>query len=187
MARGTLGLTSSITSPSGVETTIEFEDAPAGTRITACGHQTDAYYQLSCNGSIIIPFEVTEAGSYALELIAAGEQYGDEPISIELSIVDSASGKPALKRQIQDLHQQLLGESLTTDDPEVEATYALLLESYETRKARGVTNVNQFPVETCPNHQWRISDLDGSDPTYMVGTWINVLTYLMTDFRFLHE
>ena len=187
MARGTLGLTSSITSPSGVETTIEFEDAPAGTRITACGHQTDAYYQLSCNGSIIIPFEVTEAGSYALELIAAGEQYGDEPISIELSIVDSASGKPALKRQIQDLHQQLLGESLTTDDPEVEATYALLLESYETRKARGVTNVNQFPVETCPNHQWRISDLDGSDPTYMVGAWINVLTYLMTDFRFLHE
>ncbi len=176
-----------ITSPSGVETTIEFEDAPAGTRITACGHQTDAYYQLSCNGSIIIPFEVTEAGSYALELIAAGEQYGDEPISIELSIVDSASGKPALKRQIQDLHQQLLGESLTTDDPEVEATYALLLESYETRKERGVTNVNQFPVETCPNHQWRISDLDGSDPTYMVGAWINVLTYLMTDFRFLHE
>ena len=85
------------------------------------------------------------------------------------------------------MHQQLLGESLTTDDPEVEATYALLLESYETRKERGVTNVNQFPVETCPNHQWRISDLDGSDPTYMVGAWINVLTYLMTDFRFLHE
>ena len=105
----------------------------------------------------------------------------------ELSIVDKVSGEPALKRQIQDLHQLLLGETLTTDDPEVEATYALLVESYTTRKESGVTHVNQWPLESCPNHQWRLSDLDGSDPTFMVGAWINVLTYLMTDFRFLHE
>lgn len=142
---------------------------------------------MSCNGSITIPFEVAEAGDYTFELIGAGEQYGDEAVRVELSIVDNASGEPALKRQIQDLHQKLLGETLTTDDPEVEATYALLLESYETRKERGLSRVNQWPVESCPNHQWRLSHLDGSDPTYMVGAWINVLTYLMTDFRFLHE
>ena len=176
-----------ITSPSGMEAVIEFEEAPQGTRITGCGHHTDTYHQLSCNGSIIIPFEAAEAGNYTLELIGAGEQYGDEPVRVELSIVDKVSGEPALKRQIQDLHQLLLGETLTTDDPEVEATYALLVESYRTRKESGVTHVNQWPLESCPNHQWRLSDLDGSDPTFMVGAWINVLTYLMTDFRFLHE
>ena len=132
-----------------MEAAIEFEECR---RSRHPNHRVAAtiqtpYHQLSCDGSIIIPFEVAEANNYTLELVGAGEQYGDEPVSIELSIVDSASGEPALKRQIQDLHQLLLGETSQQMTQEVEATLrtnSRILQ--KARKESGVTHVNQFPA-----------------------------------------
>jgi hypothetical protein len=120
-------------------------------------------------------------------LVAAGEQYGDEPVKVALALTHSDSGEPSLKAQIIDLHHQLLGEVLTIDHEEITATYDLLQDSFMSRKSNGLNRVDEWPNQSCPNHAWRDTNLDGHDPSYMIGSWINVLTYLMTDFRFLHE
>ena len=64
-------------------------------------------HSMSIEGFFKIPIDHLQMSAEFVKDIR--EQYGDEPVSIELSIVDTASGEPALKRQIQDLHQQLLG------------------------------------------------------------------------------
>jgi hypothetical protein len=46
----------------------------------------------------------------------------------------------------------------------------------------------QWPDQYCNNQNWQRSPhLDGSDSTRMKGVWMTLLTYFMTDFRFLHE
>ena len=176
-----------LVAPDGTETIIEFESPPSGTQINGCGHTSAAYHQLSCNGNIEIPIPISVSGSYAIRLVAAGEQYGDEPVKVALALTHSDSGEPRLKAQIVDLHHQLLGEVLTIDHEEITATYELLQDSFVSRKSEGLNRVDEWPNQSCPNHAWRDTNLNGEDPSYMKGSWINVLTYLMTDFRFLHE
>jgi len=100
-----------------------------------------------------------------------------------------------IRANIQYLHARILGEELDIADPEIDRTYALFLETWE----EGAANVaagkeNAWLSWWCmarvdPNTQAELPmDQQISDDTgYTVRAWMAVITYLLSDYRFLYE
>jgi len=101
----------------------------------------------------------------------------------------------AIRVNIQYLHWRLLGERLEIDDAEIDRTYALFLEVWRDGK-RGI-DLGEYPVGlpgecravTDFYSQQPLSDAERieNDPSYTIRAWIAVLSYLLSDYRFLHE
>ena len=175
--------------PDSSRSVFEAEALPPGTRIDGCGHQTADYYQLSCNGTIAIPWKVTVAGDYLLKLYARGEQFGPDPVKMGLTVnAPLTSARNAnIMQQLQALHQQMLGETLALDALELEYSYELVEAAFAYRSTLDSAGLSQWPDQQCSNQNWRNSQLDTTDSTLMKGVWVTLITYFMTDFRFLHE
>ena len=101
----------------------------------------------------------------------------------------------AIRVNIQHLHWRLLGEKLELTDPEIDRTYALFLEVWRDGK-RGI-GLGEYPVALPGGCQantdfWTGQSLGDAeriqnDPTYTIRAWMAVLTYMLSDYRFLHE
>ena len=101
----------------------------------------------------------------------------------------------AIRANIQHLHWHLLGEELELNDPEIDRTYALFLEVW--RDGRRGLAVGEYEVQLPGPCQadvdfWSDQPLSGvesieNDPTYSIRAWMAVMTYLLSDYRFLHE
>ena len=105
-------------------------------------------------------------------------------------------GSRTIREKLVYLHEKMLGETLTTSDAEIEASYQLLVDSWQDRlnfiEERGDW-AWAWPEENCQfylSEQWEAEDgigNRGNDPTGMKNTWMSMLIYLMTDFSYLHE
>jgi hypothetical protein len=95
-----------------------------------------------------------------------------------------------IKKNIQYLHQLFLDEDLEVSDPEIERTYQLFLDTWHELSQSGNTDI----VWDCSG---RWNPIDGSDlpddvqikddPNYTLRSWMAVMTYLMSDYKFLYE
>lgn len=116
---------------------------------------------------------------------------GQEPIT-EGSIAD-------IKKNIQYLHEHILGESLSINDPEIEATYQLFYNTYiegKDRIANGLEDRNLlYECRMLHNPETFIDlsddghaedDIDNDD-NYVIRSWSAVVTYLLSDFKFVYE
>ncbi|WP_437787339.1 DUF1588 domain-containing protein [Sorangium sp. So ce1097] len=106
----------------------------------------------------------------------------------------------AIKKNIQHLHKRVLGESLEAGDPELERTYKLFLETWEEGKA-GMAKaegeegrLSRSLPGACQvnNDYWTRQALPEAerltrDENYTVRAWMSVMTYLLSDFRFLYQ
>ena len=112
---------------------------------------------IECSGSIQIPWSVTVTGDYLIKLSAAGEQYGPDPVKIGLALTAALPNtqNEKIKQQLQTLHQQLLGETLALDDPELAYSYELVEEAFAYRSTLDNPNLNQWPAQQCNNQNWR--------------------------------
>jgi len=116
-----------------------------------------------------------------------------------LEPLDTASIQK-IKENIVHLYKQILGETHTSDSAEVERTYQLFYQSYVDGKARvdsgdardrlnsgcsvqrdPVTNQNLFDADR------RDTDLVYYDRAYVIRAWSAVITYMLSDFKFLYE
>jgi len=96
-----------------------------------------------------------------------------------------------IRRNIQYLHQRLLGESLLLEDPEIERTYQLFLKTWRELHAAGSTSLpydcqgrwNRETGDPLPAAQIVVTE----DKYYTVQSWMAVLTYLLLDYKFLEE
>lgn len=95
-----------------------------------------------------------------------------------------------IKNNIQYLHQLVLGEKLELDDPEIERTYQLFLDTWHELSLSGDTGLS----DECAGRRDKITgkDLDQSvqindDKTFAVRSWMAVMTYLLSDYKFLYE
>ncbi|WP_052548018.1 DUF1588 domain-containing protein [Enhygromyxa salina] len=101
----------------------------------------------------------------------------------------------AIRVNIQHLHWRLLGEQLEIDDPEIDRSYALFLEVWRDGK-RGLA-LGEYPV-ALPNQCQATRDFWSDQPladaeritndsSYTIRAWMAVMTYMLSDYRFLHE
>jgi len=95
-----------------------------------------------------------------------------------------------IKTNIQYLHEVLLDEKLDINDPEIERTYQVFLDTWRELEQSGNTNMTY----DCTG-QWDPStgmDLPMAvqitkDPDFTIRSWQAVTAYLMSDWRFLYE
>jgi len=113
---------------------------------------------------------------------------------IDRTVTPTSSGGPdLLKEKLQALHSSLLGEELALDSTELTESYDLLVTLWQDRQSRNATkrawNVSDEFACKFPEggESYSISSDEAEDPNYMLGTWITMLVYFMTDFSYLHE
>ncbi len=101
----------------------------------------------------------------------------------------------ATKANIQFLHQHILGEEISIDDPEIETTYQLFFETWQESKAQVASEeISRFLPGSCRGERDLITDEEfpeeqriREDREGTVRAWMAVVTYLLADYRFLHE
>lgn len=113
-----------------------------------------------------------------------------------------AASAQALRSNIQFLHQRLLGEFLSINDPEIDRTYRLYLDLWKNGRSGMAAEVpegeeNPYPQQLsgacqATSNYWTGEELpEGrqvvSDENYTIRAWMGVVTYLLQDYRFLHE
>ena len=167
-----------------------------------CGNPNGSRFLLWSNCTISIPFSADLDGKHTVSVVAYGDQAGPDAPHLAVSVNDSnpgagvSNGAKEAKAVIVNLHERLLGESLSIDDPEIQATYQLLVDSWLARQSwiadRG-TSAYSWPDEICKyyldEHHAEgtgIASRD-ADPSGMKSSWQSVVAYLMTDFNYLHE
>jgi hypothetical protein len=105
----------------------------------------------------------------------------------------------AIKKNIQYLHERILGEKLPEGHPELERTYQLFLETYR-EGVKGMSDPAQkanYPEAldyACQvqNDFWTRAELPDEDkltqdPNYVIRSWMAVTTYLLSDYAFIYE
>lgn len=103
----------------------------------------------------------------------------------------------AIRANAVHLHEQLLGESLDEDDPEITRTVGLYEALVIDGKARmddpnapmSTTLMTQCQAVVHPTtgEPLPIEEQLTEDPEYVVRAWMGVVTYLLGDYRFLYE
>ena len=106
----------------------------------------------------------------ASDLYGAGPLF---PVADQNDTPDTGPGETAIRQNIVHLHTYLLGEDFGANDAEVDATYQLFLDV----RALG---------ETAIPSQCRGGG-DSSDSNGTVLPWMAVVTYMLSDYRFLYE
>jgi hypothetical protein len=123
-------------------------------------------------------------------------------------VPESAPGSPTpagdsvqrIRRALQHLHERVLGETLALDDPELDRSYALFLDTWRegvsaaaASKQSGKTASNDLP-SPCRARVDLVTGADlpqqsriDSDPNHTIGAWMAVMTYLLSDYKFLYE
>jgi hypothetical protein len=149
------------------------------------------------NGFVSIPVELATSGAHTITVSAWAQQAGPEAarMAVELSGTtpwSNTAGERALKEKLVELHYRFLGEQRLASDAEIEASYRLLVETWQARNARGIGWYPDWENENCSlrEEEWEwlnAIEENGLDSNNMMGSWTSVLIYLMTDFRFLHE
>ncbi len=100
-----------------------------------------------------------------------------------------------IKKNIQYLHKHILGEDLGLNDPEIDATYKLFYDTYMEGKERVYNSTEDRRLLTeCrmyydPHTFKRLDSIDEItyDDHYVIRAWSAVITYLLSDFKFLYE
>jgi len=103
---------------------------------------------------------------------------------VELSSLPTNS-ESAIRSNIQHLHSTLLGEELSNDDAELDATYALFSAVWNARIAANKGSSVSSQSELCLT--LNIASPVLSDPNQTLRSWAAIVNYLIRDYKFIHE
>ena len=100
-----------------------------------------------------------------------------------------------IRQNIQYLHLRILGEDLPLEHPEIQASYDLFYDVWkEGRAAVAEDRIDDFLPSNCraesdfyTGNAFPEERRVRQDPRYIVRAWMAVVTYLLTDYRFLYE
>jgi hypothetical protein len=114
----------------------------------------------------------------------------------QVDVADTPATAPdKIKANIRYLHQHVLGEALAEGSAELERTYSLFhetwLEGSQKVTAKTAGNTPAWPCRGRWNRLTGVELPEGQrledDKNYTIRAWMAVLTYLFSDYRFLHE
>ncbi len=107
----------------------------------------------------------------------------------------------AIKKNIQYLHSALLGENLELSSPEIDATYQLFLSTWQLGNTM-LANPDDYEPEPSTYLEWTcraLWDRENNDQgledeariyrdeNYVIRSWMSVMTYLLSDYRYIYE
>ena len=129
--------------------------------------------------------------AFAREFRAADTQNEDYPTVQALRFMGRQINERTNGRhEVKVFHSRLLGESLPDGDPEIERTFDLFLKTHRELKQAKSTDLPYDCQGRFDREQWvnlpqgRIIDRDNYNT---IRPWMAVMTYLLADYRFVHE
>ena len=173
----------------------------------------DGYELNYCLGWVDVPVSIPAEGNYAIDVVAFQMAAGAEPARLEIAVEshgDSSRGARAIKGKLVELHETLFGVTMSADSTDIETTYELFREVWERKRK---TEGSHFDGSECDisdalyfegitddaweYNRWGDSDIserawdhfhriDRSDPFHVARTWVVVLAYLLSDYRYLY-
>ncbi|MBL9100733.1 MAG: DUF1588 domain-containing protein [Myxococcales bacterium] len=101
----------------------------------------------------------------------------------------------AILANIQHLYEHVLGERYDLDDPEIQEVKNLYVNIWRTGRNAVVAGTESADLAgpcRATNDYWTGKDLPEeqrvtADPNYTIRAWMGVLTYMLSDYKFLHE
>lgn len=105
------------------------------------------------------------------------------------------AGDAMIRANVMHLHEQLLGESLHEDDPEIDRTVELFMAVYDNGRAQLSTGTASpelpAPCQAVNDRATGMPLPAGSeiitDPDFTIRAWMATVAYLLGDVRFLYE
>ena len=91
-------------------------------------------YKFWGNCSLEILVEIPVSDDYTIEVAAFQDRAGDDPARLEVSVesdIDTSKGARAIRSKLVELHEKLLGVTVTVDSPDVEAAFQLFVEVWK--------------------------------------------------------
>ncbi len=101
----------------------------------------------------------------------------------------------AIKANLQYLHKHVLGEQLELNDPQIDKSYALFVDIWKDGRdgiKAGTYDANLPGNCRSESDWWTGNPLPderkiSADPDYTIRAWMGVMTYMLSDYRFLYE
>ncbi|HEY0960820.1 MAG TPA: hypothetical protein VGE69_00510 [Pseudomonadales bacterium] len=207
--------TISVRGPDGRVTTMTGSSATHG---SCAAPAANGSLKLHATCTAQYPFTANVAGTYTITARVAAEQSVDDPVLAGVNIEsDTAApdtrGALVLKQKLVELHHVLLGHTLTIDSPELLASYDLLLQTWQQRRAGGfaprllgtaracnwaddIGFIATLPYPGQPlqtNGRYDVAAIERwlaprtQDAMYMQQSWVVVMAYLLSHYDYLHE
>jgi hypothetical protein len=113
-----------------------------------------------------------------------------------VAVTDTPATAPdKIRANIRYLHAQVLGEDLPEGSPELERTFALFNETWLEGTAKvAAKTLGANPPYNCRGRWDRTTGVElpegqrlEDDKNYTIRSWMAVVTYLLSDYRFLYE
>ena len=115
---------------------------------------------------------------------------------VQLDTVPEAGGNPVpanaalIRENIVAMHRLILGETLRVDDPEVDRTFTLFLETWRETRVPAM-NMNNLGCDATINPitgvALEMSERITEDTNGTIRAWMAVLSYLFQDYKFLYQ
>ena len=179
-----------------------------------CNRPREDSFKLSCEGWLDVPVSIPVDGEYLIDVVAWQDAGGDDPARLEISVESEGGvsrGATAIRDKLVELHERLYGVPVAADSPDVEAAFQLFFEIWDRKRrsegerfdegVRCAVEDDLF-LEGIADDTWeysnwgdsRLSDRgrdlidrsDRRDPNHAARTWVVVLAYLLTDYRYLY-
>ncbi len=123
---------------------------------------------------------------------------GDSTLFPHVALTDLPSetdGEKAIRKNLRYLHLKLLDEDLQLDGEEIDRSYALFSETLQEGAAavaagdekKQLANSCRGRIDLTTGETLAKADILSDDPDYALRAWMAVITYLLSDYRFLYE
>ena len=176
-------------------------------------------YMLWSEGWLDVPVSIPADGDYRIEVVTYQQAAGEESAMLEMVVesdIETSRGARAIRRKLVELHQKLLGMTVTVDSPEVEAAFRLFVEVWERKRRANGSDWREERIDCDIRDQLYYEEIaddvlqvytdDNGDSFYhfngdrageildkagfhrpdpVVRTWVVVLAYFLTDYRYL--
>ena len=94
-------------------------------------------YILWSEGWLDVPVSIAADGDYRIDVVAYQEAAGEESARLEIVVesdIETSRGALAIRRKLVELHEKLLGVTVTVDSPEVETAFRLFVEVWDRKR-----------------------------------------------------
>ena len=138
----------------------------------------DGYAQF-CRRWLDVPVSISADGDYRIEVVAYQQAAGDEPamlgIVVESDDIETSRGAKKIRRKLVELHEKLLGATVTADSPDVDAAFQLFVEVWEREREYELKDYEPEEEECEEDACWYSCDFD--DYVYFEGIADDIYYY----------
>ena len=118
----------------------DLDDADCGGKGWREGHENPDHQVFWCDTTLEVPLTVPADGRYSVDVVAWAEQPDGRLAELHILVesdMERSAGAAAIRRQLADLHRDLLGVAAEPDSTEVDEAFRLFVDVWRRKREAG--------------------------------------------------